>query len=152
MSAAATTAPWAEANQRYLTAALAEVRAALERPAPEATEEPPRTPASPDRIAAEMDAPPALEQLCEAFGLSPFERGVLLLCAGVELEASFAALCAAAGGGPHPTFGLALAALPEAHWSALAPTAPLRHWRLVEARPGDTLVSSPLRIDERVLH
>ena len=49
-----------------------------------------------------------------AFGLSPFERDVVLLCAGVELDASFGAACAAAHGDPRrtqPTFGLALAAL-----------------------------------------
>jgi SpoVK/Ycf46/Vps4 family AAA+-type ATPase len=89
------------------------------------------------------------------FGLSPFERDVLLLCAGLELDTAFARLCATAQGEPQrpfPTFSLALAALPEAHWSALTPTAPLRHWRLVEVGHGDVLTTSPLRIDERVLH
>ena len=45
-----------------------------------------------------------------------------------------------------------MAALPEAHWSALTPAAPLRRWRLMELGAGDTLTTSPLRIDERVLH
>ena len=52
----------------------------------------------------------------------------------------------------YPTFSLALAALPEAHWSALTPAAPLRRWRLIEVGSGDTLTTSQLRIDERVLH
>src|SRR5439155_26485241 len=68
---------------------------------------------------------------------------------------SFAAQCAAAQGDPrrdYPTFSMALAALPEAHWSALTPAAPLRRWRLVEVGSGDTLTQSQLRIDERVLH
>jgi hypothetical protein len=44
--------------------------------------------------------------------------------------------------------------LPEAHWSALSPAAPLRRWRLIEVlnQPGTPLTTSPLRIDERVLH
>jgi hypothetical protein len=42
--------------------------------------------------------PPVLEALVGAFGLSPFERDVLLLCAGVDLEARFAELCASAAG------------------------------------------------------
>jgi hypothetical protein len=177
MSAATTAraAPaWPEANQRHLMAAVDEVRTALrrhaERVGAEATEpasaEPGSTsaepgsraalgpgpePADPTVIAGTMDRPPALDRLCRAFGLSDFERAVLLLCAGIELDAAFAGLCAAAGS-PHPTFGLALAALPGAHWSALAPTAPLRHWRLIEVRAGDTLSRSPLRVDERVLH
>jgi hypothetical protein len=99
--------------------------------------------------------PPALENLCVAFGLSPFERDVLLLCAGVELDSTVAPLCAAAQGDPsrtYPTFSLALAALPDAHWSALSPAAPLRRWRLIEIGSGPALTVSPLRIDERVLH
>ena len=39
-------------------------------------------------------APPALEVLCRLFGLSSFERSVVVLCAGVELDAAFASLCA----------------------------------------------------------
>ncbi|HLL15393.1 MAG TPA: ATP-binding protein [Pyrinomonadaceae bacterium] len=103
-----------------------------------------------------LPAPAALDSLCEAFALSPFERDVLLMCAGMELDADFAQLCAAAQGDGrriYPTFGLALAALPEAHWNAITPAAALRRWRLVEIRQnGDTLTRSGLRIDERVLH
>lgn len=142
---------WAEANQRHLMAALGEVRRALERhvsPAGSsvtATVEP----------ATEPSVVSALDLLYVAFGLSPFERSVLLLCAGMELDSSFAALCAAARADPrrpYPTFSLALAALPGAHWSALSPAAPLRRWKLVEVGSGDLVTQSPLRIDERVLH
>jgi ATP-dependent 26S proteasome regulatory subunit len=173
---------WHEANQRYLMAALEVVRAALghhaaraqKTPEPEEREKPWRWwwrppahtgaaeleegggPTQALQEAADaMPAPPALETLGETFGLSPFERDVLLVCAGMELDSAFAGHCAAAQGDSrraYPTFGLALAALPEAHWSALTPTAPLRYWRLVEVGAGDTLTSSPLRIDERVLH
>src|SRR5436309_735560 len=113
---------WDEANQRFLMAALAEVRVALSAP-----DAPPAAPEAADGLPA-----PALETLCKVFGLSPFERCVLLLCAGLELDGTFASLCAAAQGDaarPYPTFGLALAALAEPHWSALAPSGPLRHWR-----------------------
>jgi hypothetical protein len=99
-------------------------------------------------------APFALDALVRLFGLSAFERDVVLLCAGVELDARFAATVAAAQGRTdtrEPTFALALAALPAAHWSALAPGAPLRAWRLVELR-GAGLTSAPLRLDERILH
>jgi hypothetical protein len=80
---------------------------------------------------------------------------VLLLCAGVELEARFASLCASAAGDERvrrASFSLALSCLPEAHWSAIAPAAPLRRHRLVELEPGESVTTSPLRIDERVLH
>jgi ATPase family associated with various cellular activities (AAA)/Winged helix domain, variant len=164
----APTAELLEANQRGLVAALAEVARRLERHArargeeraamaAESTEA--EAPAAPTGdLPAEPDAPSeayALDSLCGAFGLSSFERAVLLLCAGMELDSSFAARCAAAQGDArraYPTFGLALAALPDPHWSALGPQAPLRRFKLVEIGGGDLLAHSPLRIDERVLH
>src|SRR5690349_17289476 len=42
------------------------------------------------------DPPPALLLLARRFGLSDFERELLLLCIGIELDPSLAALCAAA--------------------------------------------------------
>ena len=152
---------WHEANQRYLMAALAVVRLALERHAArlEDTSEPEQQGELAQQALREtahaMSTPPALEMLCATFGLSPFERDVLLLCAGMELDGSFTLLCATAQGDPrrvYPTFSLALAALPEAHWSALSPAGPLRHWRLIEVGTSDGLTQSSLRIDERVLH
>ena len=102
---------------------------------------------------APADLPAPLDALCGLFGLSPFERDVLLLCAGVELDGAFAALVAdAQNGTPVVTFSLAMAALPGAHWSALTPTAPLRRWRLIDFGPGTSLTTSPLRISEAVLH
>ena len=99
----------------------------------------------------------ALAGVCSRFSLSPFERDLLVLCAGAEVDASFAAACALAHGDAtrrHATFGLALAALPDAHWSAITPDGNLRRYRLLEPAlaPGVALTEAPLRIDERVLH
>ncbi len=152
---------WSGANQRHLMAAVAVVRARLEAHAAKVRGE---SPGAGGVEAAEqalqaanaaMPAPAALDTMCSRFGLSPFERDVLLLCAGLELNGSLAAACAAAQGDAqkrHATFSLALAALPEPHWSALSPAAPLRRWRLIECRSADLLTLAPLRIDERVLH
>jgi hypothetical protein len=99
--------------------------------------------------------PFALERICSIFSLSSFERMLLLLCAGMELDSSFASLCAVAQGDDrraYPTFSLALAALPGAHWSALIPSSALRYWRLIEVGSGGGLTTSPLRIDEKILH
>ena len=94
-----------------------------------------------------------LTDLARRLGLSPFERDVLLLAAGVELDAQLAAAVAGAQDGPpSPTFGLALSTLPDPHWDALSPDRPLRRWRLVRLGPGDILALRPLRIDEAVLH
>ncbi len=102
----------------------------------------------------ETETSPALDTLGAMFGLSEFERHVVLLCAGMELDGDFGNCCAAApgsGGNPWPSFGLALAAFPDAHWDALTNRAPLRHWRLIETIGNGPLVASRLQIDERIL-
>jgi len=152
---------WSQANQRHLMAAIGRVRSALERHAAQAQGKEVQSGQGqvqekiPDGAAEALPVPMSLERLEAAFGLSPFERDILLMCAGVELDSAFAACCAAAQGDArrtHPTFSLAMAALPEAHWSALTPDAPLRRWRLIELANNDSLTVTPLRIDERVLH
>ena len=99
--------------------------------------------------------PPALRLLADACGLSTFERQTLLLCAAMEIDSGFGALCARAQGDPakpHPTFALALALLEEPSWEALAPERPLRALRLLEIGQSGSqpLIAAPLRIDERV--
>jgi len=148
---------WSGANQAALVTALARVRRLLEAHADTGpAESDPKPGAAP---AAETPngggEPYALETLCTLFGLSTFERDLLLLCAGMELDSAFPELIARAHGDPareRPDFSLALALLPQAHWSGLGPDAPLRRWRLIGMESGPSLVTSPLRIDERVLH
>ena len=122
-------------------------------PPPAAVQQPPPAP-NDTRDAALAMSPSALEVLCQRLDLSTFERDVLLLCAGMELDATFPTLCAAIHGDAlrsYPTFGLAQTTLPDAHWSAVAPSGPLRQWRLIEVGAGNATTISPLRIDERVL-
>ena len=135
---------WPDDTQAYLAACLAELRGIVERAGGQASgqEQPSRRP---------LDPSAPLERLAETFSLSGFERDLLLLCAGMELDAGFARACREAARG-EPSFGFALATLPGAHWSALTPTGPLRYWRLLEVRDSVSLTASPLRIDERVLH
>ena len=149
---------WTVANQRCLMAELAVLSTSLDAPGDGGnTNDSSEARAWRDACDA-MLAPSALDKLCAAFGLSNFERRVLVLCAGVELDGRFAARLAAApgsGGHPWPSFGLALAAFPdEAHWDALATSGPLRRWRLVEFVGGvgqSSLVMNALRLDERIL-
>ncbi len=152
--------PWPEANDRYLMAEVDVVRAALENHAARLVDEdlPDRSAAAAaalEAAAAALPAPAALDQLVSLFGLSPFERAVLLMGVGMESAAGFDALCAAAHGNAQrdfPTFRLALDALPGGHWSALSPEGNLRGFRLVEVGGGNALATSPLRLAERVLH
>jgi ATPase family associated with various cellular activities (AAA) len=152
---------WHDANQQYLSAALAVVRGALETyttSLPHPTELKDQAVAREKAVqqaAAAMPTPSALENLCRMFQLSAFERDLLLLCAGMELSGDFARLCAIAQGDAqkaYPTISLALAALANPHWDAIAPNAALRRWRLIQVGEAHTLTLSPLRIDERILH
>ena len=143
---------WHEQNQGFLTASLARVRVALQNHAARAEG---GTPLAVPDGPAPCKQPSALETIMRLFDLSPFERDTLLLCAGTELDGGWSSLCAMAQGDPQrglPTFSLALAALPDAHWSAITPTGPLRRLRLIELGTGGGLTSCPLRIDERILH
>jgi hypothetical protein len=149
MTATATTS-WTEANQAYLSAALRRLRGVIGGPADQVAAS-----QDPDELARLMERPPALLALAAAFGLSAFERDLLLMCAGVELDSDFAQaarLGGDSGNATQPTFGTALALVPGAHWSALAPSAPLRRWQLVELAPAGLLVQAPLRAAERVVH
>jgi hypothetical protein len=150
------TMDWAEANQARLVAGLAELRALLEAHIAGADADAVSRARNAELAAiARMPATATLDRLATGFNLSEFERRLLLLAAGVELDAAFGRLCAEAQGNthrPYATFGLALAALPEAHWSAISPSSSLRRWRLIELVSGDSLVTAQLRIDERVLH
>lgn len=140
---------WQEANQQSLMTALAEVREALEA----------KVKGDDDTGKFSTSAPaspaPALDQVCTTFGLSLFERDVLLLCAGMDLDSHWASLCAEAQGDSkknYPTLSLALAVLREPCWNALTPAAPLRRWRLIELGTSNALTTAPLRLDERILH
>jgi ATP-dependent 26S proteasome regulatory subunit len=111
------------------------------------------------KMAAAEDAmpPPAMVMLSRSFGLSKFEKEILLLCAAMELDTGIGPLCAEAQGNsqrPYPTFALAMTLFDEPEWSALSPEGPLRHWRLLEInQPGaQPLTTSALRADERIVN
>lgn len=146
---------WAEANQSCLVMEFARLHQRLksagteEESCDESLEE------CVHKLRESLDPPAAIDQLSSIFELSDFERQVLLLCAGIEMDSKLASVCSEALGRDRRgaiTFSLALGTLDNAHWSALAPTSPLRRFHLVELESGYGLTSAPLRIDERILH
>ena len=154
-SAPATSLSWPEANQQYLVTAIARIRTALNAHASRNAESSPKSIDLPLLDRSDLSPLSSLEELCLTYNLSPFERDVLLLCAGMELEGDWEQVLAEAQGNPqktYPTAQLALTVFPEAYWGALLPTAALRRWRLIEVGAGNSLASSVLRIDERVLN
>jgi hypothetical protein len=150
MEPSASKIPWIDANQAYLVAEFARLKRLLD---PASSEE--TCPTSQNEVRAALESPPAIDSLTQLFGLSVFERDLVLLCAGVEMDSKLATLCAETQGHPqrtYATFGLAMAILPQPHWSALTPARPLRRLHLLELEIGHGLTSAPLRIDERILH
>jgi ATPase family associated with various cellular activities (AAA) len=132
---------WAALNSQYLMVAIEQVVASLKS---EQVADP-----------KPLNPPAAIEQLCHLFGLSQFERAIVLLVAGMELHSGLAALLSTIAGESspaRPTFSLASQYLPQMHWSAFTPESPLRRWLLIELGGASTVTHSPLRINERILH
>jgi len=138
---------WEGQNQEYLANAFSALAARL------GTSGPGRRSEDIDCL-PEMDPPLAIDRLTATFGLSCFERELLLMLAGIEMDPALAERCAQITGQPraHVDFSLAMSALSDAHWSALAPSSPLRRFRLIEMESGQGVTSARLRIDERILH
>jgi hypothetical protein len=148
---------WTEKNQKYLTSQVNEIKAILKNYLAHLNGEEPQA-LEPQSIQDFNGDLPAIEMVGNLFGLSPFEKSLLVLCAAVELDSETRSLLANAQGNPnliYPTFSLALACLPNAHWSALSPASPLRRFKLIEVNPSMSTISitaSPLHITERILH
>jgi len=140
---------WLKANQALLVAEFARLKLQLE------GQEAAMAVVAATEARVAMEVPAAIDRVTELFELTEFEREVLLLCAGVEMDARLATLCGEArgkSGSNFVTFGLAMTVLPGAHWSALTPAGPLRRFRLLEMEAGEGLTAAPVRISERMLH
>ncbi len=148
---------WHAVNDQYLAAQLDRIRACLDRDADGATAGAALRRAERHVALARARLPDeaALDLVARAFGLSPFEVDILLLTAGVEIDGDIANRCATVNGtatATYATVNTALVALPDPHWSALARTGPLRHWRLVEVADHGPFTTRALGVDERVVH
>jgi len=144
-------ADWAGQNQRWLATRLAHWRGRIQ--AATAGDDA----AQPAPAAGANGFQPAVLGLADAFGLSAFETELLVLAAGVEIDAALGEAVARAQGQPaggpvRLGFALALKVLPLPHWDALSPLAPLRAWSLVEFDTAAGFAHATLRIDERILH
>jgi AAA+ superfamily predicted ATPase len=133
---------WSERNQQWLVREVRWLAGCIEGRS------------SQREVSDAADFVPALTHLVELFGLSEFERNVLLLAAGVEIDSGLLRVVAAVSEGapPRASFSLALARLPQAHWDAMSPRGPLRYWNMLTLEPAASLTDAALRIDERILH
>ncbi|MGF1938644.1 MAG: ATP-binding protein [Nostoc sp. ChiQUE02] len=151
------TTNWYDTNYSYLLAAAEQVNYSLALHVAQIENQPPATKPESSLAALKdaMLAPPALEQLCNIFQLSKFERDILLLCVARELMPNFKSLCIKAQGDEKltlPTFSLVRNIFSTFNWSALTPQAPLQYWQLVQVQEGDTLMESTLKIDQRIFY
>jgi hypothetical protein len=156
-------AQWQTGNEEYLAAAINWLRLLLARHSSEDTSrantvtDEQMAEAQAAMLAAEkMEPPPALLIATRQFGLSHFERDVLLLGAAMELDTRIAYLCARAQDDPnktYATFALAFSIFDEPSWDALSPERPLRYWRLLEINQPNAqpLSVSAIRADERIV-
>ncbi len=147
--------PWPDWNRRLLMDEVETVKRALQARADGGVWAGGSDPSPVVGEAAERRDPRyTLEHLQRVFELSPFERAIVALCAGYELDGAVAGLCQelqADPPRPFPTIDLALASLPEPHWSVLEPQRPLLRWRLISLDLMSPLVRSRLQLDERIL-
>jgi AAA+ superfamily predicted ATPase len=142
---------WPELNRQWLIGAIGRLRQRLEG----RLADPSALSTIADCVDADTgDITPALVHLSRAFELSSFERELLLLVAGLELDQGLRAAVMALNGGAssRATFGLALATLVAPHWQALSPLAGLRRWHMIDPEGGPHLTQAALGIDERILH
>lgn len=152
---------WHDANQQFLSQSLEQIRQALVENAVDQTEllnHELRAALNDDLLGegvlgSSYDGQPfTVELIARIFDLNEFELSILLLCAGMELDGQWPELCEAVSGVAYPTFGLALSIFKKASWEVLTPSGTLRRSHLIEIGDRNTLVNSPLRIDERILH
>ncbi|MBD2496795.1 ATP-binding protein [Nostoc sp. FACHB-280] len=157
------TKDWYTANHHYLMTWLSQTRQVIEQHIEQKNQEKAKQRLFVDDQEIQQlanhpafnSAPPALEQLCQILNLSLFEREIVVLCAGMELEQHWGRLCAEAQEQPHsdyPTFSLALSISSSPYWGALTQDAPLRRWRLIEIGAGNALAKCALRLDEQIFH
>jgi len=95
-----------------------------------------------------------LNILTQKFNLSRFERDILLLCVGIEIDPDFSELCAKINGNPnknYPTLSLALSLFPNPSWQVISPSFPLQKWELIEFSSHLTITQAPIKIDKRIL-
>src|SRR5262249_14681910 len=98
---------WVDANQRLLVVEFRRLKAKLAGKDDHAAD------TEIEALRAVMPSPAAIDTVTPLFGLSAFEREILLLAAGAEMDSELAALCGSAAGQTTrswASFGLALGA------------------------------------------
>ncbi|HRB80062.1 MAG TPA: hypothetical protein PKY86_07615, partial [Niabella sp.] len=107
---------WVEDNQQYLSLQVQLIRKLIEKKnsdkdaSSKISDEIKKLKSRASSLVKKMKWPPALESLAEIFGLSAFEKDILLICAGVELDSEIGPTIMKFNNNenPSPTFAFAL--------------------------------------------
>jgi len=92
-----------------------------------------------------------IDYLTDLYGLTKFEKNILLLSIAPDLDSSFIYPL----GHAEPifvNFSLAMAIIPDAEWSSITANGTLRRNGLIELDDTDTLTAAKLIIPESILH
>ncbi len=100
--------------------------------------------ADPVALGQQMSHRPALLHLADVFGLTDFERDLVLLC--LDAEVGHQVLPP----GSVVTVSWALQVLPGPHWSAFDPGGVLRHWEIIRLNASAPLADAMVRLDPDV--
>ncbi len=151
---------WEQANQTALRIAINEVRSTIEHyiACRDNRGQQPQSP-TPTNSKLFVNGKPFvsnLDRLCRSFGLSNFERQVLLLAAARESDGDFARLCGLAYGNENMTFPslyMALSVLPNSNWNICSLNSVLFRWELIRIvqNPTQPRNFQPITIDERIM-
>jgi AAA+ superfamily predicted ATPase len=96
----------------------------------------------------------SLAQLINKFGLSQFEKDLIILCLAIEIDPAISLLYSKAHGNEninYPTLNLALSLLPQANWNIISNQNLLQYWELIEIGSGLNLIHCPITLDRRIL-
>ncbi len=140
---------WEVINQRYLRSLLDRLLDAIKHHTGQGTE----TPLSEPEF--DQTNPPAIENLCHLFHLSDFERKLVLLTAGVQLDKAFGDICSKMRrekSKPWVSFDLALQLFNRNNWAPFNTQSTLRYWQIIVPDDLKNPTVCPIHLDQSILN
>jgi len=139
--------PWRERNDEVIRLGLAWVAARLSRTDGEATAGLIAAYQEARRQLRDEGSSAAIDRLSALFQLTPFDEDLLLLCLHAQLEGEPRQVTLQTAQALLDIGGFELSVK---IWERLAPSAPLRRFRLIDSLERSIMATTPVQIDERI--